>query len=237
MQVIKEKLFSLLDSIRKAPNQASLNDRPLLIGASKKQSIEKIILLAKKGLFHFGENYVQEWQRKYDEIQKINSETAKKIKWHFIGHLQSNKVKDIVGKVEYIHTIDSLKLAKKVSQVAQKLHIQQKVLCEINLAKESSKTGFFIEDFKKALPELTKLPGLKITGLMAIPPHQEKPEGSRTYFKQLKTLLDESKQSGLINKTFFKELSMGMSQDYLIALSEGATMIRIGTLLFGARSS
>lgn len=235
-QILEKKLKQISTSIIELTKLHKIPTTPLLIAVSKKQSLEKILFFTQLGLFDFGENYVQEWKHKKEEIEKLNPEISKKIRWHFIGHLQSNKVKDVVGNVEYIHTIDSLKIAKKVSQIAKKLNIQQKILLEINLANESNKAGFELENFKKQVPEISKLPNLLICGLMAIPPQTDHKDELHSYFKQLKTLLDEWSHSGLFNPKEFKELSMGMSQDYPIAISEGSSMIRIGTALFGPRS-
>jgi pyridoxal phosphate enzyme (YggS family) len=183
------------------------------------------------GLHHFGENYCQEWQSKAAKLTERKSE----IFWHFIGHLQSNKVKEVVGHVEYIHTLDSLKLAAKVSKRAESLGLKQKALLEINLAAEDSKSGFLIEDLHDKFAELSALPGLAIRGLMCIPPVGPNAEASRPYFKKLKSLLDEWNRSGIFTPPL-TELSMGMSQDFEVAIAEGATMIRVGTELFGPRN-
>lgn len=204
-----------------------------LVGVSKKQPLEKILALAQAGLVDFGENYVQEWKGKKSDIEKNHPELNKIIHWHFIGHLQSNKAKELVGKIEYIHALDSLKLAQRISQHAAQLGITQKVLMEINLEKEVGKFGFERESLLRNLSQLARLPGLSLEGLMAIPPPASG-EKSRPYFKRLKSLLDECNQSGNLTKAM-KELSMGMSNDFEVAIEEGATMIRIGTALFGPR--
>lgn len=205
-----------------------------LIGVGKKQPFHKLLLAAKWGLQDFGENYVQEWQGKKEQISAENADLAKMIHWHFIGHLQSNKVKEVVGQVAYIHTIDSVKLAQKASEFAAKQAVVQKTLLEVNLAGEANKHGFDPAALMQNLPTLAKLPNLSWEGLMAIPPPLFPSEKMRPYFRKLKSLLDEC--NGLrVLESPMKELSMGMSQDFEIAIQEGATMIRIGTALFGPR--
>jgi len=228
-----------LESVRNRAQQALLRsgrspDSLRLVGVSKKQSVDKILQALSEGLLEFGENYVQEWQRKYLEIQKKAPDGSKKIHWHFLGHLQTNKVRDLVGKVEYLHTLDRLKLAQKVSQQAAALEHRQKVLIEVNLGEESSKSGYDLDGLRRDLPALASLPNLSWEGLMAIPPPSPNPEAARPYFRKLKSLLDECNQTGVFKKPL-TELSMGMSQDFEVAIEEGATMIRVGTALFGPR--
>lgn len=205
-----------------------------LIGVSKKQAVEKVLLAIQGGLMDFGENYVQEWQEKNRTILEKCPELSSKVHWHFIGHLQSNKAKDIVGKVDFIHTLDRMKLARKVSETAREAGLSQKVLIEVNLGGESTKSGYTPEDLIQALTQLATLPNLEWKGLMAIPPPTEDPEEARPYFRQLKSLLDECNQSGVLKEPL-TELSMGMSHDFEVAIEEGATMVRIGTALFGPR--
>jgi hypothetical protein len=205
-----------------------------LIGASKKKSAEDIAHGISQGLEDFGENYFQEWRDKQNELRQSLGGAADRITWHFIGHLQGNKVHSLVGAVEWIHTVDSLKLAKKISQAAAATACTQKILLEVNLASEPSKSGFSPEALAAALPDLAFLPHLSIRGLMAVPPESEDPERVRPWFRRLKSLLDESNQTGVFTEPL-TELSMGMSQDFEVAIEEGATMVRIGTALFGAR--
>ncbi len=191
-----------------------------LLAVSKLQGIEKIINLYDRGQRHFGENYIQEALEKIQKLNKLD------IKWHLIGPIQKNKVKFLQKNFEYLHSIDSLELAEKISQKATEINYQQKVFVQINLSKESSKSGFLQSDFDKSWPILNKLQGLKIVGLMTMPPLENEPEKNRPYFKALKKM----GQSLNLN-----EFSMGTSHDYKIALQEGATWIRLGTILFGDR--
>lgn len=229
---LQQRYLRLQERIAAAMDRSGrLPDTLCLIGVSKKQSWQSIQAALDLGLHHFGENYCQEWQTKAEKLLQRKNE----IFWHFIGHLQSNKVKDVVGQVEYIHTIDSLKLAEKVSKRSEALGLKQKVLLEINLAAEASKAGFLIEDVVPNLADLSHLPGLAIQGLMGIPPVGPNAEASRVHFKKLKSLLDEWNRSGIFTPPL-TELSMGMSQDFEVAIEEGATMIRVGTELFGPRN-
>ncbi len=201
-----------------------------LIGVSKKQPVALMKQAIDLGLRDLGENYLQEWQRKKSEL----SDKKSLIFWHFIGHLQSNKVKDVVGQMEYIHSVDSIPLAEKISKRAVELDQSQKVLVEIKLSDETQKTGFTAKTLIKNISHLSTLPNLQFEGLMCIPPPANQPEQNRHYFKKMKCLLDECNRSGVFNPSL-KELSMGMSQDFEVAIEEGSTMIRVGEALFGPR--
>jgi hypothetical protein len=206
-----------------------------LIGVTKKQSAELIRAAWAEGLGDFGENYVQEWQIKQDRLRQDWGAKADQITWHFIGHLQGNKVKAVVGRVDWIHTVDSVKLAEKISRTAGEVGCIQKVLIEVNLAAEPSKSGFTPAQLPSDLHRLAALPHLSWRGLMAIPPETTDGESNRPYFRRLKSLLDECNQTGVLTEPL-TELSMGMSQDFEVAIEEGATMVRIGTALFGPRT-
>ena len=205
-----------------------------LLAVSKPHSLSKILEALEAGQRDFGENYVQEWKKKQAQLEAENPEKAAQIRWHFIGHLQSNKVQEVVGQVEYIHSVDSLKLAKKISERAQSLGLVQKALLEVKLASEENKSGWLPLDLIEALPQLAALPAIAWQGLMTIPPPCENVEQVRPYFASLKSLLDECNQSGFFKETM-NELSMGMSEDFEVAIEAGATMIRIGRAIFGAR--
>ena len=191
-----------------------------LLAVSKLQPVEKIKLLNESGQLHFAENYIQE------ALQKIELLKSLKLEWHLIGPIQKNKVKFLKNNFAYIHSIDSLDLAKLVSQKALEINYIQKVFLQINLSEEVSKSGFSASELKQKWIELIALPGIKIIGLMTMPPLENEPEKNRKYFAQLKNI---GHQYGI------SEFSMGTSQDYQIALEEGATWIRIGTVLFGER--
>jgi len=225
-------LAQRLDQIRRQIRDALArvgrpHDSVRLIGAAKGQPAELIRQALALGLRDFGENYVQEWRGKRPLLGPVPT-------WHFIGALQSNKAKHLVGEVGWIQTVDRLKLAEQISQIAVDRSCRQKVLFEINLEGEKNKAGFSPGEFLGCLEKLSALPNLDCRGLMAIPPVPEDPEESRPYFRRLKSLLDECRQRGVLKEPF-TELSMGMSQDFEIAVEEGATMVRIGTALFGKR--
>jgi PLP dependent protein len=228
-------LKDIQQSIEESANRAQRPATSIkLIAVSKGHEMSQIVPLAKSGILDFGENYVQEWKSKCHQLGTENPDIGAKLHWHFIGHLQTNKAKEVVGKVAYIHTMDSLKLAQRISALAQAMGLTQKVLIEVNLAGETTKHGILPEALLSHLKHFTSLPGLSWEGLMAIPPALHPAEKVRPYFVQLKSLLDECNQTGVFKQPM-KELSMGMSQDYKIAIEEGATMVRLGTALFGPR--
>ncbi len=191
-----------------------------LLAVSKLQPVEKIIALNKQGQIHFGENYVQEALDKIETLMHLN------LKWHLIGPLQKNKVKYLKNKFEYIHSVDSFELAELISKKSSEINHVQKIFLQINLSHEISKSGFdeisAIQNWKK----LSELNGIQIVGLMTMPPLQNNPEENRIYFK---------KCFELGQKLNLHEFSMGTSHDYLVALEESSTWIRLGTILFGER--
>ncbi len=192
------------------------NTNTKLIAVSKTQSIENIQKVYNAGIKDFGENKVQELLSKIDKLPKD-------IRWHMIGHLQTNKVKDIIDKVYLIHSVDSIKLANKINKEAKKKNIKVNVLLEINIANEPSKYGFKNNEIEDAIDYIKSLDNINIKGFMCIAP---KNENNQTYFKQMNHL---KKQYN------YDILSMGMSNDYKIALKEKSTYIRIGTKIFGPR--
>ncbi len=206
----------MLNEQLKIPNHIKI------IAVSKLQPIEKINQLIDEGHFIFGENYVQE---ALDKIDQLNNN---KIEWHFIGSLQKNKVKFVVGQFAYIHSVDSLGLLQKIQQIAYEKKTIQKIFLQINIAKEISKGGFAPVELSQILNEIQSFDHIEVVGLMTMPPLTENPEDVRPYFRELKSLGE---------KYFSKSIqySMGTSHDYQIAMSEGATMIRLGTILFGDR--
>lgn len=228
-------LSPILDRIRAAAGRAGRPPASVrLIAVSKGQPLEKILRLAEAGVRDFGENYVQEWKPKAQALEKFHPGLASEIRWHFIGHLQSNKARELVEKVDFIQSVDSLKLAKIISSLAEKSQGPQQVCLEVNLAGEADKSGFSPADLLRELPLLAELSYLRLAGLMAVPPALPDPVQVRPYFAKLKSLLDECNGSGLLKQPL-TELSMGMSQDFEVAIEEGATMVRIGTALFGPR--
>ena len=201
-------------------------DDVILLAATKTVDIDTINYAINKGINYIGENKVQELLSKQDGIIDVHH--------HFIGHLQTNKVKDIIDRVELIHSVDSLKLAKEISKQAAKKNKVMDILLEINIGDEDSKWGFTPENLFDAIKEVSALENVRICGLMAIPPMCENPEDNRKYFKIMHQLFTDIKQKNIDN-CFMDILSMGMSDDFDIAIEEGANLVRVGTALFGKR--
>lgn len=197
-----------------------------LLAATKTVDPDTINYAIEKGITHIGENRVQELLSKHSLLKPAHS--------HFIGHLQTNKVKDIIDKVEMIESVDSLKLANEISKQALKRGITMDVLLEVNIGGEESKSGFTPEEVEKAVDEVAKLPAIRVKGLMAIPPASDLPEESRKYFRKMYKLFIDI-QGKTIDNSNMSVLSMGMSNDFDIAAQEGATLVRVGTSLFGRR--
>lgn len=198
-----------------------------LLAATKTVDADTVNYAIKKGITHIGENRVQELLSKYSLLNPAHS--------HFIGHLQTNKVKDIIDKVEMIESVDSLKLAKEISKQAGKHGLVMNILAEINIGGEESKSGFAPEDAENAVKEIAKLPNVHIKGLMCIPPVSNMLEEARKYFRKMyKLFLDIGAKN--IDNSDMSVLSMGMSGDFDIAVSEGANLVRVGTSLFGKRN-
>ncbi len=206
----------MLNNIKKnlKPNQK-------IVAVSKLQPIDKIKKLYAEGQIDFGENYVQEALEKIEQLKDLN------IKWHLVGPLQKNKIKYLKNNFEYIHSVTSLETAQIISNQAEKINYLQKIFIQVNISNESSKSGFTVEEFQKNWPMISQLKHIKVIGLMTMPPLQNEPEQNQPLFKALKDLADQYQLS---------ELSMGTSHDYEIALKQGATWIRLGTVLFGERA-
>ncbi|MEY4615796.1 MAG: hypothetical protein RJB66_756 [Pseudomonadota bacterium] len=202
----------------------------MLLAVSKTHPSQMIEWAFEKGQLQFGENYVQEANAKQKELSSLP------IEWHFIGHLQKNKVKNVVGAFSLIHSVDSLDLAAKISQKAHEQNIQQAILLEVNLGDESTKGGFTKESLSLVFHELQGLPHLTLAGLMALPPLHDDPELTRPYFRDLKNLFDQlKKQLPDSRKEAWKFLSMGTTHDFEVAIQEGANIVRVGTAIFGER--
>ena len=197
-----------------------------LLAATKTVDADTINYAIEKGITHIGENRVQELISKHGLLRPAHS--------HFIGHLQTNKVKDIIDKVEMIESVDSIRLANEISKQAQKRGIIMDVLLEINIGGEESKSGFAPEDAEKAVGEVAKLDGIRVKGLMTIPPATDLPEESRKYFREMYKLFIDIRGKNIDNSNM-SVLSMGMSNDFDIAVEEGANLVRVGTSLFGRR--
>lgn len=199
-----------------------------ILAVSKLQPAEKINDLLDQGQIDFGENYVQEFKQKQEAFSEKN------IHWHLVGHLQKNKVKLVVGRCHLIHSVDSVELAEEINKRAESAGLRQKILLQVNVAGENSKEGFDPEVLRDKIKNIFLLPHLEILGLMTMPPFVENPEDNRIYFRNLKAIL-KLLQSENGNPPSFCELSMGTSQDYQVAIEEGATWIRLGSTLFGPR--
>jgi len=199
-----------------------------LLAVSKTVSKEKIVEAQIAGANIFGENKVQEAIKKIDELG------TNKFHWHFIGHLQKNKVKNVIGIFELIHSVDSTELAELIHSASIKSGIETDILVQVNISGESSKSGVAPDDLEEVLSGVARLGGVNVRGLMTIPPFDPDPENSRSYFSQLRDLRD-SLEVKRIENISLKELSMGMSNDFIIAIEEGATIVRVGTAIFGAR--
>jgi hypothetical protein len=198
-----------------------------LIAVSKTKPVEMLQEAYDYGCRDFGENKVQELVDKYEVLPKD-------IRWHMIGHLQTNKVKYIVDKVYLIHSVDSLKLASEISKEAVKKNVNVNILIEVNVANEETKFGTTCDEVKDLVRKIAKLPNVCIKGLMTIAPFVENGEENRAYFSKLKELAVDIDGENIDNVSM-KFLSMGMTGDYPVAVSEGATYVRVGTGIFGAR--
>ena len=198
-----------------------------LIAVSKTKPIPMLQEAYDAGCRDFGENKVQEIM---DKIDRLPSD----IRWHMIGHLQTNKVKYIVGKVFLIHSVDSLHLAEAISKEAVKQNTTVNILIEVNVAKEDTKYGAMAEDTVSLVEKIALLPGISVKGLMTIAPYVENPQEHRQYFVKLKQLAVDIKSKNIDN-VHMDILSMGMTGDYMVAIEEGATYVRVGTGIFGER--
>lgn len=198
----------------------------VLLAATKTVDTDTVNYAISKGIKYIGENRVQEFLKKDDGITEVHK--------HFIGHLQTNKVKDIIDRVELIHSVDSIKLAREISAQAEKRGKIMDILLEVNVGGEESKWGFTPENLEENLTEIAKLSGIRVKGLMTIPPVCENVEDSRKYFRKMYKLFIDIRDKKIDNSSM-EILSMGMSDDFEIAVSEGANLIRLGTVLFGKR--
>lgn len=214
----------VLEKIKEACEKSHRNVNEIrLVAVSKKQSVEKIKSMFDLGQRAFGENYVQEFLEKKEILKNKN------IEWHLIGPLQTNKVSKIIGEVDLIHSVDNLKLAKTISAKAKAKGVIQNILLQINTSGEGSKSGFEMDKSNDFIDEVLTLKSIKVLGLMTMPPWTEDPENSRKDFVKLRKIRDDFKKRGVT------ELSMGTTQDFEVAIEEGATIIRIGEALFGPR--
>lgn len=227
--MITENLKEVHQNILNACKRSGRNPQDVtLVAVSKTKPIPMLEEAYAFGERVFGENKVQELCEKYDVLPKD-------IKWQMIGHLQRNKVKQVVGKVDLIHSVDSERLAEAINNESKKQGIVSNVLLEVNVACEESKFGFHLDEVKTFLKEASKFQNICIKGLMTIAPYTENPETNREYFRSLYNLyVDISKEN--TDNVDMSVLSMGMTGDYEVAIEEGATMVRVGTGIFGERN-
>jgi len=223
IQTIQEKILEA--ALRAGRDPAGIR----LVAATKTVSAANLEEAYRAGVRIFGENRLQEAQEKRRILGP-----REELVWHFIGRMQRRKLKDLVGKFSLLHSVESLEQAKRINAVAEKLGIQQAVLLEVNVGEEASKGGFTSQEVEAGIEELDRLPHIVIQGLMTLPPWKENPEDIRPYFTQVSRLRHRLAQQAW-TRIRMTELSMGMSHDYEIAIEEGATMVRMGTAMFGAR--
>ena len=200
----------------------------LLVAVSKTKPVEMIEEIMAAGIVDFGENKPQELRDKYEGLPK-------NLHFHMIGHLQTNKIKYVIDRAVLIHSIDSIRLAEAVNAEAKKHDRIMPVLVEVNVAQEESKSGFLVEETEEAIREIAKLSNIRVEGLMTIAPFVENAEENRQYFVKLRKLSVDIAAKNIDNVTMH-HLSMGMTGDYEVAIEEGATMVRVGTGIFGERN-
>lgn len=228
MEDFKKNLEIIEENICKACEKAGRERSEVtLIAVSKTKPLEDLQAVYDLNIREFGENKVQELTGKIEAMPDD-------IKWHMIGHLQRNKVKYIVDKVELIHSVDSLRLAEEISKQAIKKNVNVNILVEINIGDEESKFGISADEVKVLVRDIAKLDNIKVQGLMCVAPYVVDSEENRAFFHKIKDLsVDIMKEN--IDNVSMNVLSMGMSNDYQVAIEEGATMVRIGSNLFGKR--
>lgn len=238
---ITANLKTVNEKVSRSASRAGRNsDDVKLVAVTKTVELPKIIEAVKAGVLFLGENRVQEAEKKVKSYELRVTPPAPPlskgglkggVEWHLIGHLQKNKVKTAVRLFDLIHTIDSIDLADEVNKQAKNISKKQRVLLQVKLSDEATKHGALEKDMVKLLEAVSNMQNLKLEGLMTIPPFFDDPEQSRPYFRRLREIRDEASAKGFS----LPELSMGMSNDFEVAIEEGATMVRIGTAIFGER--
>ncbi len=225
---LEENLTKVYENIRQSAKSVNRDPSKIkLVAVGKNHSPKKIIEVMKKGHYRFGENRVQELLDKHELFYDQD------IKWHFIGHLQKNKVKYLmkIDQLEMIESIDSLEIAEEISQKAAEYDKTIKILLQVNIANDPDKFGFSKEEIEKVLNNVEKKNNLIVKGLMTITPYEAEMEETKKYYQEMKSLVEVLNNNGH-NLT---EISMGMSRDYTIAIKQGATIVRVGTAIFGKR--
>ena len=226
--MIQDNYLSVKDRVKQACMRASRDEKEvLLIAVSKTRTFDEIDEAAKAGARVFGENKPQELREKADALNK-------EYEWHMIGHLQTNKIKYIVERAALIHSVDSYRLAEAVNKEAEKRNMTANILVQVNIAEEESKFGLNLEEVEALIRQIALLKHVKIKGLMTVPPFVENPEDNRVHFQNMRHLFIDIKEKNIDNVDM-NELSMGMTGDFEVAIEEGATMVRVGTGIFGER--
>ena len=230
MSTVTERVAEVKEKVEQACQRAGREMEDITImAATKGRSVAEIVEAVNAGISDVGENYVQELLDKKGELDEAGYSD---IRWHAIGHLQRNKVRYVVPICDQIHSVDSLRLAQEIDRRAARIGKVQAVLLEINIAGEESKFGIAPEQAPQLAEQIMELEHLQLRGLMTMPPYTDNPEDSRPLFKALRDLAEQLVGRGLPSEAM-SELSMGMSGDYEVAIEEGATIIRLGTVLFG----
>ncbi len=224
----KDNYLKVLDIVKNDLKKAGRGTSECtLVAVSKTKPLELLKEAYEAGCRDFGENYVQEL---VDKIPEMPDD----VRWHMIGHLQTNKVKYIIGKTCLIHSVDTVKLATEIGKQSQKAGIVTDILLEVNVAREESKFGFTAENIIDSVKEIAAIPGICVKGLMTSAPICENPEENRVYFEKLRQLSIDIKNQNIDN-VYMGFLSMGMSGDYEVAIDCGSTFARVGTAIFGER--
>jgi pyridoxal phosphate enzyme (YggS family) len=227
---VKNRIEAITRRIEAAATSAGRHHADVrLVAVSKTMPAERVRQAAGCGITIFGENYIQEARQKIDHLQDLD------LAWHFIGHLQSNKAKFAVRLFDLIHSVDSIKLAREIDRQAAKQGKLQKVLIQVNIGQEASKSGVYLEEALELVREAGQLKNIAVKGLMTLPPYFNAPEKVRPFFRDLRALRDRIRALSLPDVAM-QELSMGMTGDFEAAIQEGATLVRIGTAIFGERS-
>ena len=227
---MEARIAAVKERIKKAAFECNRNPESIrLVAVSKTMPATKVKEAIAAGAKILGENYIQEAR------EKINCLAAYPVAWHFIGHLQTNKAKYAVRLFDLIHTVDTLKLAHELNKQARKINKIQPILIQVNISKEASKSGIYEQDTRDLIVKISRLENLSVKGLMTIPPFFNDPQKAGPYFIALRQLRDQIKKEAVENVAM-DELSMGMTGDFEAAIKEGATLIRIGTAIFGKRN-
>ncbi|MDF2677756.1 MAG: alanine racemase domain protein [Bacillota bacterium] len=230
---IKENIDNILEKIKVAAEKSGRKSEDIiLIAVSKTVDWEKAKEAVEAGVNNLGENRVQEITNKYEQFDNLNLNSN--VNWHMIGHLQKNKVKYIIDKVNLIHSVENLELANEINKRAAQHNLISNVLIELNIGEEESKFGISDENVIEFVKSLEQFEHIKVLGLMTVAPYAENPEDVRWVFKKMKEIYNNISNINLRN-TEMKYLSMGMTNDFEIAIEEGSNIVRIGTAIFGAR--